>query len=207
MILNSIFNIDPKIKFRKASELFVDEPVIVYVNDFDNKDVQKFSDDFQKAHNTGQEIIPIVINSYGGSVTGLLAMVAQIKSSPLVISTIVSGAAMSAGCVLLTCGKEGYRFAAPYSTIMIHEVSCWAIGKNEEIKAISKDVERDNKIIFAMMAKNCGHKDPNYFLKIVHSKKNADWYLKSGEALRHNIVNKIKVPSFTTSVKVETTFG
>ena len=146
------------------------QPVIVRVNKFDEESAQKFSDSIAQAHNTGQKVIPVVIDSYGGQVYSLMSMISAIKHAELPIATIVEGKAMSCGAVLLTFGDEGMRFADSDATIMIHDVSSGAHGKIEELKADVKEAERLDDKIYTMMARNCGKKD-DFFKKKVFNKK------------------------------------
>ena len=106
-------------------------PIIVRVNKFDEESSKKFASEVAQAHNTGQKVIPIVIDSYGGQVYSLMTMIAAIKDAELPIATIVEGKAMSCGAVLLTFGDEGMRFADPNATVMIHDVSS---GVGEKLK-------------------------------------------------------------------------
>ena len=43
-------------------------PVIIRVNDFNEDAAKKFQAEIAAAHNTGQDVIPVVIDSYGGEV-------------------------------------------------------------------------------------------------------------------------------------------
>ena len=131
-----------------------------------------------------------------------MSMVSAIQDSDLPIATIVDGKAMSCGSVLFSCGTEGLRYMSPNSTLMIHEVSTSSWGKIEEIKADVKEGERLNKLVFKIMAKNCGKSD-DYFEKLIHKKNHADWYLTSSEAKKHNIANHIKIPTLKINVSVE----
>ena len=142
-------------------------PVIIRVNKFDEKSAQEFSEKMSDAHNTGQPVIPIVIDSYGGQVYSLMAMISEIEHSELPIATIVEGKAMSCGAILFSFGAKGMRFMDPNATVMIHDVSSMDRGKVEEIKASAEETDRLNKIVYKMMARNCGKKE-DYFLKIVH---------------------------------------
>ena len=191
------FNTDQRIK---ECELR-DNPIIIRVNKFDEASAQEFCTNISLAHCTGQEIIPIVIDSYGGQVYSLMRMIGAIKASRLPVATIVEGKAMSCGAVLLTFGEDGMRFADADATIMIHDVSSGGFGKIEELKADVKEAERLDEKIFTMMARNCGKKD-DYFKKIVHKKGHADWFLDAEECKKHNICNHIRVPSFTVSIDV-----
>lgn len=200
----STINIDPKIKIKKIEEL-IDLPVVLTVNKFNEEVAKSFRDTFAKALNTGQKIVPIVIDSYGGEVYSLLSMVAVIKSSPLPVATIVSGKAMSCGAILLSCGTEGYRFADPSATIMIHEVSVGSFGKVEEVKVDAKEAERLNQLIFKLMARNAG-KDEDFFLKVVHENNHADLFLNAEDCKKFNLVNHIRIPSFKIKISSEISF-
>ena len=176
-------------------------PVIIRVNKFDEESAKKFADQMAVAHNTGQKIIPIIIDSYGGQVYSLMSMISAIKHSDLPVATIIEGKAMSCGAVLFSFGEEGLRFMDPNATVMIHDVASMDMGKVEELKAGAAEADRLNTIIYTMMARNCGKKD-DYFMKIVDEKKHADWFFDAEEAKKHNMANQLRVPSLTVTVDV-----
>lgn len=201
-------SIDPNIRYDSVDKLLYHIPRVVTVNKFNEEAAGKFAIDLQVARNTGQSIIPIVIDSYGGEVYSLLSMIDtmnQITDVP--IATIAKGKSMSCGAILFSQGAEGYRYMSPHATLMIHDVSSGGSGKTEEIKADAKETERLNDIIYTMMAKSTGHDDPKYFWQIVQDKGRADWFLDAREAKRHNLANHTKIPSFKLSVKCEVGFG
>lgn len=181
-------------------------PITVTVNKFNEESAHQFKKDMVKAQNSGQKIIPIEIDSYGGEVYSLLKMIDVIKASSVPVATICIGKAMSCGAILLTFGAEGHRYMAPSSTVMIHDVSSGSWGKVEDIKTDAKEVDRLNQFVYRMMANNCG-KDSEYFLKIVHEKSHADWYLDAEEAKKHNVVNHLRVPKMKLKFNVDATFG
>jgi len=187
----------------KAVELRVD-PIIIRVNKFDEDSAKEFTDSMSRAQNTGQTVIPIVIDSYGGQVYSLMAMIAAIKASRVPVATIIEGKAMSCGAILFSFGAEGKRYMDPDATLMIHDVSSGAWGKVEEIKADAKEVERLNKKVYEMMARNCG-KPSDYFLKMVHEKGHADWYLDANEAKGHNLANELRIPTLTCKIDLNYT--
>lgn len=182
----------------KAVELRVD-PIIIRVNKFDEESAKEFVDAMSRAQNTGQSVIPVVIDSYGGQVYSLMTMIGAIKASRVPVATIVEGKAMSCGALLFSFGAEGKRYMDPDATLMIHDVSSFAMGKVEEIKADAKEVERLNKKVYEMMARNCG-KLSDYFLKMVHERGHADWYLDAQEAKGHNIANDLRIPTLTCKI-------
>jgi len=189
-----------EVKFRSESL-----PVVIRVNKFDEKSAQEFSKDVARAQNTGQPVLPVIIDSYGGQVYSLMSMISDIQHSRIPVATIVQGKAMSCGAILFSFGTEGRRYMDPDATVMIHDVSSMGWGKVEEIKTNAQEVERLNQKVYKMMAKNCDHEE-NYFLDIVHEKGHADWFLDAKECRRHRLANKLHVPEMKIGVKVEFDF-
>ena len=195
------YNVAPEVKEFELHH----NPVIITVNKFDEESAKEFRTKVALAHNTGQKIIPVVIDSYGGQVYSLMSMISTIKNAELPIATIVEGKAMSCGAVLLSFGTDGYRFVDKDATVMIHDVSSMQLGKVEELKAGAAESDRLNEIVYKMMAQNCGKKD-DYFLKIVDKKKHADWFLTAKECAKHNLANHIRVPKISVNVDVTIDF-
>jgi ATP-dependent Clp protease protease subunit len=181
------------------------QPVIIRINKFDEESAAKFQLEIAQAHNTGQKVIPVVIDSYGGQVYALMTMISAIKHSEIPVATIVEGKAMSCGAVLFTFGETGLRYMDPDATLMIHDVSSMDWGKVEELKAGATEADRLNEKIYTMMARNCGKKD-DYFLKIVDKKKHADWFIDSAQAKKHHLANHLRVPKFNVTVGVDIDF-
>ena len=112
---------------------------------------------------------------------------------------------MSCGAILFSFGENGLRFMDPDATVMIHDVSSMEYGKIEEIKASAEEADRLNQKVYTMMARNCGKRD-DYFLKIVHKKGHADWFLDAQETKKHGLANQLRVPKFNIRVSVELDF-
>ena len=198
-------SIDSRILVRKINELVI-KPKSIYVNKFTEESALKFHKDMSDAEDTGQKIIPIYIDSYGGAVDALVHMVDVIRSCKVNVATICIGKAMSCGAVLLSQGVDGHRYIAKSSRVMIHDVASGTAGKVEEIKSDASEVDRLNKLIYSWMAEGTGHEE-DYFMKIVHEKSHADWFLTAEEAKKHNLVNHIRIPKFNISVDVDIKFS
>jgi ATP-dependent Clp protease protease subunit len=202
MIINQTLH--PATAFTAKIEEGIKKPKRITVNKFDEESALKFADDFAAALDTGQTVIPVFIDSYGGEVYALFAMADIIEQSPVPVATIVIGKAMSAGAVLLSCGTDGYRFASQNAAVMIHEAHCGYWGKNEEIQSSAQQTERVNHTLWEMLSTNCG-KEIGYFEKIYRQEKaRADWFLTPHECKLHNLVNHIGIPYMTQSVNVQT---
>lgn len=196
--------IDPKILIPTGG---IDElmavPKTLRVRNFSEESAKVFSREVSFAHQSGQPIIPVVIDSYGGDVYALLSMVDTIKTSKVPVATIVEGKAMSCGVVLFTCGTEGFRFIGPNATLMIHDVSSIEPRKkSEEIKVDARETDRLNKKLYRIMERNIG-KPTGYLWDLSQERSRVDWYMMPKEALRHNIANHIGIPSLRTVVSVD----
>ena len=199
------YNIDSRILVKKKDELLV-QPRSVYVTEFTENSAKKFAEDIHMAEDTGQDIIPIYIDSYGGYCDALTNMFDVIQSLSVPIATIAVGKSMSCGALLLSYGSDGHRYMGPNSRIMIHEVASGAWGKVSALKADTEESMRLNKMLLKIMSNNTGHED-DYYWNIIHEKSHADWYLTAHEAKKHNLINHIKFPRFDVSVDVKVKFG
>ena len=109
---------------------------------------------------------------------------------------------MSCGAILFSFGSEGHRYMDPNATVMIHDVSAGAIGKIEELKANAEEANRLNEQVFKMMAQNVG-KSEKYFLKRIHEKGHADWYLTPEECKKINLANYLRIPVLNIKISVD----
>jgi len=201
--MNVIKYFSPLLKEKKFIE---DLPVIIRVRKFDEAAAKEFSELMSVAQNTGQPVVPVIIDSYGGQVYSLMSMISDIRHSKVDVATIVQGKAMSCGALLFSFGKEDMRYMDPDATLMIHDVSSMRFGKVEEIKASAEETERLNRKVYMMMAENCGH-HKDYFLDIVHKKGHADWFLDTADAINHKLANHDHIPTLKITTKVEFDLG
>jgi len=182
-------------------------PIVIRLKGNFNEDMaEKFANDMSRAHETGQTVIPVVLDSFGGQVYSLLDMISQIQTSKIPVATICEGKAMSAGAMLFGFGWHGFRYMAKNATLMIHDVSSGAWGKVEEIKSDAKQTEYLHKLIFAMLAKHLDKKE-DYFLDIIHQKGHAEWYMTAREAKTHGLCNHIGVPEYKVEIGLNHVFG
>ena len=165
----------------------------VLVNQFDEYGVKSFKADFDDLNSSSLPIIPVIIDSFGGEVYSLLAMLDIMSTATKPVATIALGKAMSCGSILLACGAQGLRFVGPHATVMVHDVASISIGKIEELKADVGEGERLNNKIFDLLDQQCG-KTKGYFRKIVAEKKHVNWYLDAKDVIKHGIADHIGMP-------------
>lgn len=195
--------VDPRLRIKTLEDV-IELPIVIRLSKFDEDSAKHFSEDFNKACNTGQPVIPIVVDSYGGQVYALLSMISEIQNCKLPVATICESKAMSAGAILFGLGNKGLRFMSEHATIMLHDVSNFVAGKVEELKSDVKQTDKLNKQIFGLLSKNCGQ-PPEYFLNAIHAKAHAEWYLDARETKRHKLCDHIRLPEL--SLKVNVAYG
>lgn len=203
--MRTVFTADQRIRVNKIND-FVMFPVVIRVNQFNEEALEEFEEDMDDAHSTGQPVIPILIDSFGGSVYGCQAMITSILNSKVPVATIVTSKAMSAGAVLFGFGTEGYRFMDKHASLMIHDAAQSTAGKVEEIKADADHLDALNQSIYKRLARHLGHKDENHFLLGIKEHRHADWYLNANEAKQHKLANHIRVPEMKVHVGLDISF-
>ena len=196
--MHYITNISPLVKEIELRQ----DPTIITVNEFTEESAKKFQDQMSVAQNSGQKVVPVEIDSFGGQVYSLMSMIAAIKASRIPVATIVQGKAMSCGAILASFGEDGLRFMDKDATLMIHDVSSYAFGKIEDLKSDAREADRLNKKVYTMMARNCGKPD-DYFTKLIHDKGHADWFLDAKEAKKHGLINHVRMPEMKIKVTVD----
>lgn len=180
-------------------------PVMIRVNEFTEDSATEFSQKMGIAQNTGQPVVPVIIDSYGGQVYSLMSMIAAIKASEIPVATIVEGKAMSCGVILASCGTKGHRYITEDATLMIHDVSSGAWGKNSEIQASADETQRLNEKIYQILAENTG-KPAKWFHKKIMKRGRADWFVEPYKAVEIGICDKIGMPKLNINVDVKIEF-
>jgi len=203
--MRTFWKIDERLHIQKLDEI-LDKPKIIRVKKFDEDALEEFEEEMDEAHQTNQPVIPVVIDSYGGSAYGCLGMLAAIESARVPVATILTSKAMSAAAILFCWGTEGYRYMHPDAWIMIHDVGSFTVGKVEDIKADTKQMDEMNQRMYKRLSKQLGHKE-DYIGGLIKQHHHVDWFLTSREAKKHNITNHVKVPNFEAEISLNYKFG
>ena len=191
-------SIDPEFREQHADRLLACVPTVIEVNDFDDDAVHGFEKSVGIALQANQRIIPIIIDSWGGDCYSLLRMldlIAAVQQRGYTVATIASGKAMSCGAILLAAGSQGFRYATPDATILIHEVSSMTYGKSSEVVVEASQVQALTTRLYAILDAGCQQKS-GYWEARVHANKHADLYISSAQALEAGLVNGIGLPRY-----------
>lgn len=166
----------------------------ILVTNFNADSTKDFILKFNQLENKKEvKLIPIFINSYGGEVYSLLAMIDMIKLSKKVVVTIGVGKAMSCGSVLLAAGTSGYRYMSENCDMVIHEASALEWGKTTDFKNRADQLDRLNTKLAQLLAK-FSKKSLDFYKKKLKEKANIDWYISAQEAKSLGLVDHIGVP-------------
>lgn len=178
------------------------DTVVIEMGDVNERSAKNFSRLVDAAHHTGQPFIPLVINSAGGELYSLMAIIDTIGASKLPFITVVEGKAMSCGAVLFTFGEK--RFIGPNATLMLHDailIGGDSPSKTHEVTATAEELARLNAIIWEMMEKNTGNRKKALWNR-VHKNGRADLFLDAKQALECKLATNIGIPRWQIQVKV-----
>jgi ATP-dependent Clp protease protease subunit len=147
--------------------------------------------------------ITMFINSPGGSVYQMFAIIDTMNMIKSPVRTVVVGIAASAAACLASAGKV--RLMSPTAQIMIHEASAGTFGSISEMQESLEQLAKQNEIMVGMIAKNT--KQPLSVIKEAINKK--DKYFSAQEAVTFGLVDKVvaeqeaQVLKFSEGINVE----
>lgn len=96
------------------------------------------------------------INSPGGSVPAMLAIMDVMRAIPNDVSTLALGIACSAGQFLLTAGEHGKRYALRHSKILMHQGSAGFGGTAVDIELQADDLRQTRDTVLGITAELTG---------------------------------------------------
>lgn len=129
--------------------------------------------------------ITIMIDSPGGSVEVLLAIIKAISISKTPVRTVCYCTAYSAAADLLACGHKGLRYALPGTNIMMHAGSCAYQGTAQQVEAAKKFYDAMDKRVLEHV-----YSRTNIDSKTQRKMKD-DYYMTEEDALKFGIIDSI----------------
>lgn len=131
------------------------------------------------------EEITMFINSPGGSVYQMFAIIDTMKIIKSPVRTVVIGIAASAAACLASAGKT--RLISPTGQVMIHEASAGAFGSVSSMQETLEQVAKQQEIMINMLAKNT-NKSVSQIKEVINK---TDKYFTAQEAMAFGIVDRI----------------
>jgi|TARA_B110000908_G_C10238941_1_gene444991 ATP-dependent Clp protease protease subunit len=135
------------------------------------------------------EPLNLVIDSNGGDVFEMFGIIDYMESLDknlgIKMNTMCRGKALSAAAVILAAGT-GKRMASRRSTIMLHEGSSMASGKQSDVQAAGKYFDYLNNMANDLLEAKT-HKDKKFWDANIKT----DMYLNSKDALKLGVIDII----------------
>lgn len=130
--------------------------------------------------------ISLYLNTPGGSVTAGLAIYDTLKYIRPDVATICVGQAYSMGCLLLSGGAHGKRYALPNSRVLIHQPIGGAQGQATDIEIHAKEILTIRDRINQLLAQDTGQP-----LERIEKDTDRDFFMSPGEAKDYGIIDEI----------------
>lgn len=181
----------------------IKQPVVIRINDFNQNTSRMFSILSSRAVEQNQKILPIIIDSDGGdvySLNAILDMIEEVKREGIDVLTSVVGRAMSAAAILAVFGTRGMRYISPSSRLMMHETSCEVKGGLSAMRTNVKEVEDLEKELNKKVEEYC-------CIKLDEKKLSSDWFLSADEAVELNLVDNIGIPKLYFTIESNLEIG
>ena len=91
------------------------------------------------------EMLNLIITSPGGDLNAAFALIDVMKGSAIPVRTIGLGQIASAGLMIFIAGDKGQRILTPNTSILSHQYSWGAFGKEHELFATVKEFDLTTK--------------------------------------------------------------
>lgn len=132
------------------------------------------------------EPISMYINSPGGSPTSGLAIYDTMQYIQPEVHTWCIGQAASMAAVLLAAGEPGYRYALPYSRVLIHQPWGTLQGQATDIQIQADEILRIRKWLNQILA-DCTDQP----LERIEQDTERDYYMTAEEAVKYGIIDTL----------------
>lgn len=129
--------------------------------------------------------LTMIIDSPGGSVHSMLAIVDYFKSLDIKVNVVCRGIAMSAAAVIFACAT-GKRYISKHSTMMFHEISSFNYGKAKDMKSNMKYTEMLENWVYELLAEH-SNKDRKFW----EEKMIQDYYIDAQTAVELGVADHI----------------
>jgi ATP-dependent Clp protease protease subunit len=134
-------------------------------------------------------MLNLIINSPGGDLNAGFALIDVMKGSAVPIRTIGLGQIASAGLMIFIAGEKGHRILTPNTSILSHQYSWGAFGKEHELFATVKEFDLTTKKIISLYKKSTGL-DEKTIREVLLPPQ--DIWLSPQEAKKYGLCDEIK---------------
>jgi len=130
--------------------------------------------------------ISLWINSPGGSVAAMLAIMDTMRLVPNDVSTLALGIACSAGQFLLSAGTRGKRFALPHTRVLMHQGSAGIGGTAVDIEMQADELRNTRDTVLGLIAEHTGQP-----IDVITRDSQRDRWYSATEAREYGFVDEV----------------
>lgn len=141
---------------------------------------------FLEAEDPDRDIF-IYINSPGGVVTSMMAIIDTMNFIKPDVGTLCIGQACSCGSMLLACGAKGKRFSLPNSRVMLHQPSGGTRGQATDILIHAEEIRKTRETLEDMYVATTGQTKAK-----IKDMLERDRFFNAKEALDFGLIDEIK---------------
>jgi ATP-dependent Clp protease protease subunit len=135
------------------------------------------------------ELLNLLICSPGGDLNAAFAVIDTMRGSAIPIRTIGLGQIASAGLLIFASGTKGQRILTPNTSILSHQYSWGAFGKEHELFATVKEFDLTTKRMIQHYKKCTGLTEPQIRDHLLPPQ---DIWLGSDEAKKLGLCDLVK---------------
>ena len=135
------------------------------------------------------DLLNMVITSPGGDLNAAFALIDTMKGSTIPIRTVGLGQVASAGLMIFLAGTKGQRILTPNTSILSHQYSWGAFGKEHELFATIKEYDLTTKKVIDHYKKTTGLNEKKIREVLLPPQ---DVWLSPSEAKRLKICDAVK---------------
>ena len=135
------------------------------------------------------ELLNLIITSPGGDLNAAFALIDTMRGSAIPIRTIGLGQIASAGLMIFIAGDKGKRVLTPNTSILSHQYSWGAFGKEHELFATVKEFDLTTKKMIQHYKKSTGMSEAKIREILLPPQ---DMWLSPQEAKKHGLCDEVK---------------
>ena len=181
----------------------VNTPIFFTLNEFTEKSLQSFNKSILKASEACQPIIPISIQSDGGSAVilyGFMSAMESARKNGIQFASVVAGtAASAAACVFLF---SDYRYMGEFSSLCYHSLQISQEGALPILEGQMTWYRKENDRINEVISRHL-KKPKDWLKKQLKTQFSDDWMISAEDAISNGMATEIRIPQFNLEIKSE----
>lgn len=178
-------------------------PGVFHLTEFSERSLQAFSKTLHRAQENSQPLMPIFIQSDGGSAAilfGFMSLMDSYREKGMQFAGVVSGTAASAGCcVFMYCD---YRYMGKFSSLLFHSTQLGFEGNLQEARQVVEWHGQENDMMNEVLSKHL-KKPKDWIKKQLKNNLLDDWLITSEKALELGIATSLSMPEFNLIIRSE----